>query len=105
MNEFVSVYITAKDKEEAEKIANVLVDEKLVACVNIIPGVVSIYNWKGNKERCEECSMFVKTKKSLVKEVIEKVKSIHSYDVPCIVSLPISDGDEDYLKYIEEETK
>ncbi|MBU0898635.1 MAG: divalent-cation tolerance protein CutA [Nanoarchaeota archaeon] len=105
MTEFVSVYITAKDVEEAEKIANVLVDEKLAACVNIIPGIVSIYNWKGNKERSEEISMFVKTKKSLVKEVIEKVKSVHSYDVPCIVSFPILEGDEDYLKYIEEETK
>jgi len=105
MTKFISIYVTVKDKEEAEKIANILVDEKLAACVNIIPNIVSIYNWKGVRERSEEVSMFIKTKNALFKDVAKRIKSVHSYDVPCIVSLPIIEGDKDYLKWLEDETK
>lgn len=98
------IYITTKDEEEAEKIGRALVEEKLAACVNIHP-IKSIYRWKGEIVEESETAMFVKTKAELVNEVIKRVKELHSYEVPCIVSLPIEEGYPDYLKWIKDSTK
>ena len=102
---FQFIYIITKDKEEARKIGRELVESKLAACVNIIDNMNSIYWWKGEIKDDNEAVLIAKTKKSLVHEVIKKVKKMHSYDCPCIVSLPIKDGNEDYLKWIEKNTK
>ena len=99
------VYITAKNKKEAKKIGEGLVKARLAACVNIIGGMESIYRWEGKIERAKECVLIVKTRKTLVPPVIKKVKSLHSYSCPCIISLPISEGNKGYLKWIEGETK
>ncbi|MBI4187706.1 MAG: divalent-cation tolerance protein CutA [Chloroflexi bacterium] len=98
------IQITAKDENEARKIGRALVEEKLAACVNIHP-VQSIYRWQGKIEQEGEAAMLVKTKATLVDEVIERVKELHSYQVPCVIALPIEKGNPDYLKWIEESTK
>ncbi|MFH1683361.1 MAG: divalent-cation tolerance protein CutA [Candidatus Margulisiibacteriota bacterium] len=99
------VYITAKDKEEARKIGQALVEGRLAACANIINNMESIYWWKGKIQNDNEAVLIVKTKENLVPELIEKVKSIHSYDCPCIVALPILDGNKAFLDWIQKETK
>ena len=102
--QYCIVYITTKDEDEAKKIGKALVEEKLVACVNIHP-VNSIYRWEGEIQEESEIAMLVKTKTDLVGEVINRVKELHSYQVPCVVSLPIEKGNPDYLQWIEESTK
>lgn len=102
--QYYSIYITTKDEEEARKIGKTLVEEKLAACVNIHP-IKSIYRWGGGIEEEEETALLVKTKAELADEVIERVKELHSYEVPCIVSLPIEKGNPAYLEWIKESTK
>lgn len=102
--QYYLIYITTKDEEEARKIGKTLVVEKLVACVNIHP-IESIYRWGGEIREESEIAMLVKTKAKLVDEVIKRVKELHSYEVPCIVSLPIEKGYPDFLKWINQSTK
>jgi periplasmic divalent cation tolerance protein len=102
---FSMVYITAKDKGEAKAIGKCLLEERLAACVNIINNMNSMYWWKGKIEEANEAILIAKTKDSLVSKLIEKVKSMHSYECPCIVSLPIQDGYKPFLDWIKNETK
>jgi len=102
--QYHSIYITTKDEEEAKRIGKTLVEEKLAACVNIHP-IKSIYRWGGKIEEEGETALLVKTKAELADEVIERVKELHSYEVPCIVSLPIEKGNPAYLEWIKESTK
>jgi len=97
------IYITAKDKKEARKIGRSLVSQKLVACVNIIDGINSIYWWEEKIQEDNETILIAKTKKDLVNKVIDKVKKLHSYSCPCIVSIPIDEGNPDYLDWISKE--
>lgn len=98
------IYITAATKKEAEKIAQILVKERLAACVNIFP-IKSIYRWKGKIIKEREIALAVKSKGKLVKKIIKRVKEIHSYRVPEIISLPIEKGERKFLNWIDEETK
>ena len=98
------IYIVTKDEEEARKIGKTLVEEKLAACVNIHP-IKSIYWWEEEIMEESEIAMLVKTKAELVDEVIKRVKQLHSYEVPCIISLPIEKGYPDFLKWINQSTK
>jgi len=102
--QYHSIYITTKDEEEARQIGKTLVEEKLAACVNIHP-IKSIYRWEGQIQEDDETALFVKTKAELADEVIQRVKELHSYEVPCIVCLPIEKGHPAFLKWIEESTK
>ena len=102
--EYYSIYITTKDEAEARKIGKTLIEEKLAACANIHP-INSIYWWEGKIVEDSEIAMLVKTKAELVDEVITRVKELHSYEVPCIVSLPIEKGYPDFLKWISQSTK
>lgn len=99
------VYITAKDKSEAEHIGAELINTRLAACVNIIDGMNSMYWWEDKVERNNETVLIAKTRKTKVKKLIKKVKSIHSYKCPCIISIPIVDGNKDFLTWIENETE
>ncbi len=105
MTGFILVYITAKDLEEARNIADTLVKEKLVACANVIPKIESVFWWKGKIEKQDEVAIIAKTREDLSERLIKRVKELHSYEIPCIVTLPISGGNEDFLKWIEEETR
>lgn len=98
---FSIVYITAGSMEEAKSIGRVLLEERLAACVNIFP-ITSIYRWKDNIEEAGEFVMLVKTVAGKVKEIEKRVKQLHSYEVPCIISIKLDSGSEDYLKWIGE---
>ena len=101
--EYCSIYITTGNEDEARRIGRKLVDERLAACVNILP-IKSIYRWEENVEEEDEVAMFVKTRAELADKVIKRVRELHSYEVACIVTLPIVSGNPDYLKWIEEST-
>jgi periplasmic divalent cation tolerance protein len=102
---FNLVYITTSDPAEAQKIGKAMVGEKLAACANIINGMDSVYRWEGKVEEGKEAILILKTKEKLVPELIEKVRSLHSYACPCIVSLPIVDGNKAYLDWLQKETR
>lgn len=98
---FSIIYITAGDMEEAKKIGRALVDERLAACVNIFP-ITSIFRWKGNIDEAQEFGIIAKTKSEKIKDIEKRVKEIHSYEVPCVVSFRINEGSADFLKWIKE---
>jgi periplasmic divalent cation tolerance protein len=97
----IIVLITVGSEEEAHKIAELLVNEKKAACVNIVLGVDSLFWWEGKLDSARESLLLVKTKASLFSEIISLVKEIHSYEVPEIIALPIIGGSEDYLKWLD----
>ena len=104
-NNEIVCYITAPSEDEAVNIARALVEGRLAACANIVKNVRSIYSWQGAIEDDAEVLMIVKTQKALFHKLSEKVKEMHSYDVPEVIALPIVDGSEDYLQWLRESTK
>jgi len=102
---YLVVFITTSSYDEARKIADALVVQKKAACVNIVPRVNSLFRWKGKIEEAEESLMVVKTRAELFTDVVSTVKSIHSYEVPEIIALPIIEGNADYLAWLKEETE
>ena len=99
------VYITTENMDEAKNVGRILLEERLAAGVNIIDHVHSMYWWEGEIQDDREVVLIAKTRESLIPDLTEKVKSIHSYDCPCIVSLPILDGSQAFLDWVLEETK
>ena len=97
----VVVLITAGSEEEVHNIAELLVKSKKAACVNIMPGMDSLFWWEGKIESARESLLLAKTKASLFPEIVELVKRTHSYEVPEIIALPIVAGSEDYLKWLD----
>ena len=97
----IIVLITAGSEEEAHKVAELLTNEKKAACVNILPGVDSLFWWEGKIDSARESLLLVKTRASLFPEIVELVKRMHSYEVPEIIALPIIAGSEDYLKWLD----
>ena len=102
---YIVLLITAGNSEEANKIAEVLLNQRKAACLNIVPGVSSLFWWQGKVDSAQESLLIVKTKASLLPEVISLVKGVHSYDVPEIIALPIVGGNQDYLEWIDKEVK
>lgn len=98
------LYVTAANAEQAKTIGEVLVAERLVACVNILAPMASIYWWQGQIQRDNEAVMIAKTRAELVEQVIARVKALHSYTVPCVVSLAVESGNPDFLQWIADET-
>ena len=98
------VYSTVGTPEEARTIARALVKDKLVACVNIIPTVHSIYRWQGKIEEGDECLLMIKTTERNVEKTIHTIRELHSYEVPEIIVTPPVGGLKEYLNYVEDET-
>ena len=98
------IYSTIGKIQDARKIANTLVEEQLVACVNIIPKIESFYKWKDKIENDGEVVIIAKTVDANVKKTIQRIKRLHSYELPDIIVLPIIGGLKDYLEYIANET-
>lgn len=98
-------FVTCEDRAQARRIATALVREKLAACVNILPGVTSIYAWKGKVEQGAETLLIVKSRGALSKRLAARVRALHSYSVPEVITLPIASGDPDYLRWIRESTR
>ncbi|MBI3856982.1 MAG: divalent-cation tolerance protein CutA [Planctomycetes bacterium] len=104
MSETIS-FVTCKDRRQAGRIARTLVREKLAACVNVVPGVASIYRWEGRIEEGREVLLLVKSRAALSKKLAARVKELHSYSVPEVLTLPIASGHPDYLRWIRESTR
>lgn len=98
--EYIQVLTTTEKKEEAEKIAKILVEKKIAACVQIFGPITSTYWWKEKIEKAEEWLCFIKTKKNLYDEVEKAIKEIHSYEVPEIIAIPIISGSKEYLEWL-----
>ncbi|MGQ0677331.1 MAG: divalent-cation tolerance protein CutA [Rhodospirillales bacterium] len=99
------VYVTASSRDEALKIGRALVAERLAASANVLGGMRSVYWWQGRMEEADEAVLIAKTRSGLADRLIGRVKSLHGYTCPAIVTLPILEGNPDYLAWIAAETK
>ncbi len=99
------IYITVPAREVGEQLASTLVENKLAACVNIVPGISSMYQWQGQVEQDDELLLMVKTRTAYFDRLATLVKKIHPYEVPEIIGLPIVAGSNEYLAWIDGETK
>ena len=101
---YAVVLVAVSGRKEGRKIASAVLEDRLAACVNITEKVESHYRWQGKIEVAGEHLLIIKTKKMLFKALIKKIKSLHSYEVPEIIFLPITAGDPDYLGWLSRET-
>jgi periplasmic divalent cation tolerance protein len=98
----IIVLTTTPSREEAEKIAKTLLEEKLIACANIIGPAYSLFWWQGKIDTAQEHLILMKTRRDLFGKVSERVKTLHSYQVPEIIATRIIEGSKDYLKWLDE---
>ena len=103
MDEYIQVFATTEKKEDAKKIARLLVQKKLAGCVQMIGPISSTYWWKDKVETAGEWLCLIKTRKSLFQELEKAIKKIHPYETPEIIAMPIVSGSKDYLKWLDEE--
>ncbi|MBW2369242.1 MAG: divalent-cation tolerance protein CutA [Deltaproteobacteria bacterium] len=96
------VYMTMSDLQEARKIGRALLEKRLVACVNMFNGMQSMYWWDGAIEEDQEVVLIAKTIREKIPELKRTVTSLHSYDCPCIVALPVTEGNQPFFDWIEE---
>jgi periplasmic divalent cation tolerance protein len=101
MKPYIQIMTTTADRKDAERIAALLVDKKLAGCVQIIGPVTSTYSWKGRVETTEEWQCLVKSRRDLYEEIEKIIKSIHPYEVPEIIALPVIEGSGDYLEWLD----
>ena len=104
-HENVVIFITTGTDEEAQEVAKALLNNRLAACVNIVPKINSIFWWNDTLDSVQENLLIVKSKASLLSEIVRLVKEVHSYETPEIVALPIIGGNPDYLDWISKEVK
>jgi periplasmic divalent cation tolerance protein len=104
MERAVLVYTTFPGLVEAERVGKELVERRLAACANILPGMVSHYRWEGKVERAEEVVMLVKTRATLVEEVSAAIRELHSYEVPALVVIPLESVERNYLGWLLDAT-
>ena len=100
---YIVLLITAGSIEEARQISRALLEQKKVACVNIVPQISSLFWWQGKIDSESEVLLLAKTKASKLPEILDLVREIHSYDVPEVIALPILDGNREYLEWIDKE--
>ena len=98
--DFAIILTTVSTEEEGQSIANILVEKDLAACVNIIPKISSVYRWEGQIQSEPEVLLFIKTTKDLETKVYREVQNVHSYDIPELITLPITNGSEAYLDWM-----
>ncbi|MFP4012804.1 MAG: divalent-cation tolerance protein CutA [Chitinispirillaceae bacterium] len=103
--EFVFAYITTKDNAQALSIGKALVQERLAACINVLDPMTSVYWWEGKLTENRETVLVAKAIKENFPALVERVKQLHSYECPCVVALPITDGSREYLQWIEQESR
>jgi periplasmic divalent cation tolerance protein len=101
----IFVYITCGSMEEAKRIGAALVEARFAACVNILPGMSSLYWWQGKIEEGQETVLIAKTRETLLDALTQRVKTLHSYACPCVVAFPVHGGNADYIAWIGAETK
>ena len=100
MNDYIVIFVTTKDKEEAERISQLLLRERLIACANIVGPVTSFFHWVGKTEKAEECLIVMKSRRDLFGQIAELVRRSHSYEVPEILAVPIVEASKVYLDWM-----
>ncbi|HRO67323.1 MAG TPA: divalent-cation tolerance protein CutA [Pseudobdellovibrionaceae bacterium] len=101
MSDVLMVYVTTPTKEVADRISETLLQENLVACTNLIPGMESRYRWRGKIEISQEFVLFLKTDRRHFDRIRERVATLHPYEVPCIVAWPLTHGHRPYLQWLK----
>lgn len=96
----VLVYTTFAKLDDAKRVGDALVAGRLAACVNIFPGMISIFEWKGKREEASEAAMIIKTRRSLTERVIAETRRLHPYELPALLVLPTEGGSADYCAWI-----
>lgn len=97
------IYATFGSKEEAVSIAHKLLAEKLIACANIFDGSTSVYRWNGEVQQQSEAILFAKTTQEKAQKVVSRIKELHSYELPCVLVLPVESGLPEFMKWVEGE--
>ena len=105
MSEYIQITTTTDNRDLAVKIAGSLVEQKIAACAQVSGPITSIYEWKGKIENSQEWYCVIKTRKDLYPRVEERIKKLHSYEVPEIIAVPIVAGNPAYLEWIDDVTK
>lgn len=100
MSEPLVVLVTASALDEADRLASALVEEGLAACVNVVPGMRSVYRWQDRVERADELLLVIKTVRHLLTDLVARVTDLHSYTVPEVIAIPISEGSAAYLSWL-----
>ena len=101
MTDKIVVLSTCASEEEAQNLGRLLLNERLAACVNVLPGIRSMYHWKGTIETSTECLLLIKTSREQFLGVSSALKKVHSYELPEVLALPVLDGSEEYLEWLE----
>lgn len=105
LKKYIHVFTTTEKREDAEKVAQILVEKRLAGCVQIIGPIQSTYRWKNRKETVEEWLCLIKSEKSLYKDLEKNLKEIHPYETPEITAVPIVAGSKEYLEWLDGELK
>lgn len=105
MTDKVVVFSTCDSEEQAGRIARALVEQRLAACVNIVPGARSIYHWKGQVEDAAEWMLIIKSRRDLMDDLRTAIGKIHSYEVPELLAVPVVDSSESYLAWLDRELR
>ncbi len=100
----VMLYVTTRDREEAVRIASTLVEERLIACGNVIDGMESVYWWNGKIEQSKEAILIAKTDRRNIELVTARVVELHTYEKPCVIAVPIEAGHSNYLTWVQRES-
>ncbi len=105
MNACSLVYVTAENEAQAVELGRTVVVERLAACANILPGMRSIYRWQDALEEASEAVLLLKTADTRAAALVERLLELHPYDCPCVVTVPLSGGNPDFLRWIRSETE
>jgi len=103
MEKYIQVVTTTESKYDAKRIASALIENKLAACVQVVGPILSVYRWKGDIEKVQEWQCVIKSRQDLFNKIDKAIQAVHSYKTPEIIATVISDGSEDYLKWLDEE--
>ncbi len=99
------MYITCAGADEAEALGRALVEERLAACANVLPGVRSVYRWQGALQRDAEAALLLKTRAALFEPLERRVRELHGYEAPCVVAWPIASASEPYARWVLKQTR
>ncbi len=97
----IVVFCTLPDTDSAGRIAGILVEERLAACVNVVPGLISVYRWDGAVQRDEEVLLLIKTTQAVYGQLEQRMRVLHPYELPEIIAVPIQTGQADYIQWIK----